>query len=184
MPSERKKSDAEILLEQIGHYQLLGKISATWAVFELNTDKLIWEIAGIPQTVGACFTAQLIGPAKRFDVLICLVRLFNGSDVLLDEIKSLQGRASQIGEERNRRLHDAWFVNHVTGVAARFQITAKKELKFGLVEETTTLLEALISKIDKLSYEVHDLGKKIKAEIGASLGKPPQWPVSLAGSNQ
>lgn len=162
-----------------GHYAALGKIASAWASFELAIDRQIWKLAGVTNSIGACVTGQLIGHAKRLDALTCLVRLHGGSDKLIASISSFGQSSYNVAEERNRAMHDPWFVNHETGNIARLQISAKKELKFGLEMQSADELLTIVAKIEDRVSRFSEIGRAIEAELGPFPRTPPQEPFDL-----
>src|SRR3954467_10829696 len=64
------------------HMIALGRVAAMWADFEFLINESIWELANVERQVGACITAQLIGPAPRFRTLIALAHLRDANDAL------------------------------------------------------------------------------------------------------
>jgi hypothetical protein len=112
------------------HYAVIGLVASTWALLEALIDGCIATLASCGEQEMACVTAQLIGPAKRMDALLALFVYRGGSKDLRKKIKNFQGRLQQLGEDRNRIVHDPIFVNDDTGKAHKSLSTAKGELKY------------------------------------------------------
>jgi hypothetical protein len=82
----------------------IGLVAAGWARFEYLTNKLIWRLANVDITVGACITAQILSPSNRLKALVALVRLRGGSEDLLKDI-----RAFARGLAASGRKETEWF---------------------------------------------------------------------------
>jgi hypothetical protein len=61
----------------------LGRLSTIWAALEHAIDQLIWELSCVAPNIGACLTAQMIGPGPRMRALLALVHALGGDDSLL-----------------------------------------------------------------------------------------------------
>jgi hypothetical protein len=44
------------------YHEQAGRIASVWAMLEFRMDQMIWWLAGVEQTFGACITTQLNGP--------------------------------------------------------------------------------------------------------------------------
>ena len=56
--------------EDSPQFAYIGRISVEWANLEALIDETIWRACRISPNIGACLTAQLIGPAPRLNALI------------------------------------------------------------------------------------------------------------------
>ncbi len=79
------------------HYEAVGRVSNAWATFEFYTDRLIWWTANVSEPVGACITAQYIGPGPRFRALAALVKLQGGNAELISAINQVLRNCSGCG---------------------------------------------------------------------------------------
>jgi len=122
-------------------YQMVGQVASEWAHLEHLLDELIWRLAEVRRADGACITAQLMGATPRYKTLIAqLTHLSKTKPHLLqfvDAVKKLMGRTYDIQDQRNRIIHDPWYVATVTslsghGSPAQFKSMPAKELEFGI----------------------------------------------------
>jgi hypothetical protein len=97
------------------HYTIIGRVACRWATLEALIDGVIADLAQCGAEEMTCVTAQLIGPAKRMDALIALFTPRKGSDGLRKQLKAFQGRIQQLGEDRNKVVHDPLLLNEETG---------------------------------------------------------------------
>jgi hypothetical protein len=111
--------DHEITKE---HYEAVGRVSNAWATFEFYTDELIWWVANVDPPIGACITAQYIGPRPRFRALAALVKLRGGNSDLIKSINRFSVTAQGVAGERNRWSHDPMFVEEETGNVLWWQV--------------------------------------------------------------
>lgn len=113
----------------------------------------------------ACVTAQLIGPAKRMDALLALFRYREGSGDLCKSLKSFQGRLQQLGEDRNRVVHDPLCVKIETGEVHKLLTTAKGELKFSFEPVSKDKMARVSDDIQNAIQEFIAFKKRIDREM-------------------
>jgi hypothetical protein len=89
-------------------------------------------VANVDEPIGACITAQYIGPGPRFRALAALVKLRGGNSELIKSINRFSVTAQGVAGERNRWSHDPMFVEDETGDVFRWQATADRVLVFEL----------------------------------------------------
>ena len=128
------------------HYSALGKVAACWALFESGIDFQSWKMAGLPSDAGACFTAQIMGPAKKLDVLVSLLNLFEFSETAT-ALNKMGDKIRGLGDERNRALHDMWLADEETGQPHRYEISARKTVKINTISVSTDQLLDLSVRI-------------------------------------
>jgi hypothetical protein len=68
-------------------------------------------------------------------------------------------------EQRNRIVHDPWYVTDAE-VTAQFRSMPTKDQRFGIFEVDAKELEAVIQIADELASTAGDLLKKIHAALG------------------
>lgn len=90
------------------HYAAIGKVASNWAYLEVAIHSWCASLTGFHPDFVACFTAQVIGPVRKFDALISISRLLETPPDQVSEIQSISGAASGRAEERNRVVHDPW----------------------------------------------------------------------------
>jgi hypothetical protein len=96
------------------YYEYVGRIAGEWASLEFKMDLLIWQLAGVVHSAGACITSQLNGINVRLRILTALVRLRTKSDSLIKKISKFEASVFPVLEQRNRIVHDWWGVSGET----------------------------------------------------------------------
>jgi hypothetical protein len=129
------------------HYAAIGKVAANWAAFEHLVESALWVLAGVDDEPGVCLTAQIPNTARRFDVLMALVRLRGGSEELLKRINKFVEDTYDLTTKRNRVIHDAWHWNFATQRALRLEISAQKRLSYGFIEMSEDEIDAIVEEI-------------------------------------
>jgi hypothetical protein len=147
------------------HYEAVGRVSNAWATFEFHTDRLIWSVAKVAEPIGACITAQYIGPGPRFRALAALVKLRGGNAALVTAINKFSITAQGVAGDRNRWAHDPMFVDVETGEVFRHQITADRVLVFDLKPALTSDMFALEKKIWAARNELKTIAERIHREL-------------------
>jgi hypothetical protein len=92
----------------------IGRIASVWAMLEFRMDQLIWHLAGLEQTTGACLTTQMNGTTPRLRALKALLELRGSAPELLKQLNKFTGDIVAPQEDRNRAVHDPWFVGKET----------------------------------------------------------------------
>ena len=113
----------------------------------------------------ACVTSQLIGPAKRMDALLALFVHRGGSEPLRIKLKTFQGKIQQLGEDRNRIVHDPIVIRKKTGKANKALSTAKGKLKYEIIAVSMEDMERTATKISAANSEFSTLEEEIAAEM-------------------
>ncbi len=142
-----------------------------WATLESSIDGTIAKLAETDDQTMSCITAQLIGPARRMDALLALFLLKGGSENVKKELKSFQGRLQQLGEDRNRVVHDPLIMGKKTGRVYKGLITAKGQLKFSLEEASLSGMRKTASDIKAMGDEFTALKAKIFSDLKPSAPK-------------
>jgi hypothetical protein len=162
------------------HYEAIGRVSNAWATFEFYTSQLIWWVANVDGPIGACLTAQYIGPGPRFRALAALVKLRGGNSELIKSINRFSVAAQGVAGERNRWSHDPMFVNEETGEVFRWQVTADRVLVFELKPAALAEMQSLEEKIWSIVAELKELGATISGGLPPLPRKPPEPPRKTA----
>jgi hypothetical protein len=147
------------------HYTAIGLVATRWGILEHTIDGVIAGLAATGEAYMACVTSQLIGPAKRMDALIALFSLRGGSEELRRELKSFQGRIQQLGEDRNRVVHDPLFRGKNTGKIYKLIAAAKGKLEHAFRPTSLEEIRQTAADIKQANYEFLELKKKIDAEL-------------------
>lgn len=170
------------------HYALLGKVADAWARLEHLIDTFCIALVGCDQA-GFCLTAQVIGPGRKLDALLSLLKLRGASSELQQAARSLAGKIQGLGEQRNRMLHDPWtsvgvadegYIEPFEGsrllaglklrfarkhVPHRHEVTAKKSLVVEHKRVETSQLALLLTDIEAAQVILFELSFAALAEI-------------------
>ena len=165
MPGDMTEPPYLIPEDDDPHYTVIGLVASKWATLEVIIDGCIASLALCGEPEMACVTAQLIGPAKRMDALLALFVHRGGSERLRKRIKSFQGKIQQLGEDRNRIVHDPLLIKSGTGKAHKVLSTAKGELKYEMVPVSINGMKKTADQIEEAGQEFRRLREEIDAEI-------------------
>jgi hypothetical protein len=146
-------------------FAAIGKVADAWATLEFIINKAIWELMNVEQKTGACVTAQIISIQPRLNALISLVTLNGGKQSLINDLNKFAEKAGNLSRQRNRIVHDPWFVQGNTTKTHQFVSTADKKLDFGFKHVPTDNLLALQAKIHSLYHDFNKLHTKILSEL-------------------
>jgi hypothetical protein len=138
-------------------------VASTWAAFELSLDLATLHLAGIPQNIGLCITAQVIGPARKIDAYISIARERDAKK-FMDDLNTFAKDTTGLGERRNRVVHDPWQLQH--GPFTRLEATARRKLRFEFVEVTSSEIVSLMTSIRAHNTKFLDLHFRILAAVG------------------
>jgi hypothetical protein len=153
------------------HYAALGKVADAWADLEFQIDQLIWHLLGASQALGACVTAQIISIHPRLSALRSLVDLWEISPPIVARLNTFIGEAEAMSTKRNRTIHDKRLIQWKTKEVVRFEVTARKELKFGPVPEPIDeLLKFRDDILNKVAQFV-SIDRDIRLELSSSPDK-------------
>jgi hypothetical protein len=151
------------------HYASVGRVASNWAILESILDGTIANLALCNEEEMTCVTAQLIGPARRMDAMIALFTFRKGSDTSRKELKAFQGRIQQLGEDRNRVVHDPLCIKTETGEVHKMRATAKGELKYSFEPVSKEKMDKVADDINDAIQDFLVLSKKIKTEANQRL---------------
>ena len=140
-------------------YSLIGEIASEFARIEHMLDVTIWRMAGLSAHTGACITAQLMGVRPRCLSILALARQAELSEVVQKEIRKFMADSYKPSEERNRLVHDSWYVHKKSGETAQLRSMPKDELMYAHMPVT----EADCQKVYDL---VHRFAKRADALRG------------------
>jgi hypothetical protein len=146
-------------------YATVGLITAESAQLEHILDLIIWELAGVTQPIGSCITGQMMGHAPRFNVIQALGRLRGLDAQLLKSIQSLSNQLFEVAGERNRIVHDAWYIEHTSGQIGQFKSISHKKNDFGFVDIDVAAINATLSKMQDKLAKVQELRADIITAI-------------------
>jgi hypothetical protein len=92
----------------------IGRIASVWAMLEFRMDQLIWHLAELEQTTGACLTTQMNGTTPRLRALKALMELRGSAADLITKLNKFTAELVEPQEDRNRAIHDPWFVGGIS----------------------------------------------------------------------
>ena len=163
------KLEYSMLPDDDPHYTVIGLVACLWGFLESGIDGAISDLARTDERVMACVTAQLIGPARRMDALVALFRHEGGSEEIVKQLKKFQGSIQQLGEDRNRVVHDPLMKNNKTGKVHKSLTTAKGELKYELAPVSIDDMKKTAEEIREANWRFSHLRDAIKAEMNRIL---------------
>jgi len=91
------------------YYALIGRVASNWTHFELMLDRIIWDLSGFSQPTALCITGHIMGVVPRFKMIESLSQKIGLSRDDLKPLRVLKERHYNVGERRNRIVHDPWF---------------------------------------------------------------------------
>jgi hypothetical protein len=147
-------------------YPEVGRIAAVWAMMEWTMDRLIWDLAGVEQQLGACMTTQLNGPTPRLRTIKALAALLGAPQSTLTKINKFGRTMIAPQEERNRAIHDAWFVGMQTKVVHKMTVaTIDNRLTFEQKQSTVASLRETFDRSKKILMEFNSLVAEIRSSV-------------------
>ena len=150
-------------------YPEVGRITAVWAMLEWTMDRLIWDLAGVEQMLGACITTQLNGPTPRLRTIKALAALLGAPDTTLTKINKFGRTIITPQEERNRAVHDAWFVGMKTKNVSKMTVAVvDNRLTFAQQVTTVESLKETLRKSKMVLTEFNVLVEDIRASVQPS----------------
>ena len=122
MPKEIKPSVKTI---PIGteHMEWVGHISASWARLELLVDSTVWDLAKLPETVGACITTNFMSVYPKLKALTALAHLNKVSDRTIKKLNRFRNNLYTTSDKRNRVVHDHWMMQETDDGFRPVQVT-------------------------------------------------------------
>ena len=147
---------------QLDPYLLeVGRVSAIWAATEYAMDVLIWFLMGVHPRIGACVTAQMIGPGPRTKCLLALAKQRFVDVETIGDLHQLTKNIRSIGAKRNRYSHDTIHFGLKTKNISARQITADGELKFGAKVISLTESRKFWEEIRAVNLKLYRIHNKI-----------------------
>jgi hypothetical protein len=149
-------------------YALIGKVASSWSHLEHTLDLIIWELAGFAPDNGASITAQMMGAGNRYRTIISLLRQRKTAvfDKLAEEADALMRRTFDPQEDRNRIIHDAWYI--YDDRTSQFRAMPPKDQRFGVCTVDVAKIEQTIASAEKLVARAGALWREIHAALASS----------------
>lgn len=115
-------------------YALIGRVVAEWARLEHILDQIIWDLAKGDKIANSGITGQIMGHYPRFKIILALAEHRGNDKKIIDKIKEISGAVAGLSDERNRYVHDAWFLQIVSekvSAVGQFKSLSIKSKKVG-----------------------------------------------------
>lgn len=149
-------------------YNLIGRVAAEWAQLEHTLDRTIWKLAKVPGSRGACVTAQMMGVWPRFNAIEALLTQRSGKLPAMQEfikpVQTLTRKCRDTSEERNRIIHDPWYVDE-SGKTARHRSMPRSELVYGIKDHDRSKILGTIENIKRLIDRAEELRTEIFSRL-------------------
>jgi hypothetical protein len=138
-------------------YALIGRVTSEWSHLEHALDQIIWGLSGISPHLGACITGQIMGATPRFLAIIALATAKGVDEAKIKKVRELMHRTFDVQEDRNRIIHDPWYLELQTGAAGQFKSMPKKDLRYGMADVEEHQVEQLEQRIIRRTNSVRAL---------------------------
>jgi hypothetical protein len=116
-----------------GHviFTLVGQAASEFARLEHILDETIWKLADLIPHRGASITAQIMGAGPRCSTIKALLTQRNFPTETIQKVKLFEGALHDISENRNRLIHDPWYLQESTDTSSQFRAMPRRTLEFG-----------------------------------------------------
>ncbi len=113
-----------------GHpiFSLVGQVSSEFARLEHTLDTAIWALAELEPPLGACLTAQIIGVRPRCLTIIALLSHRGFKSDKVKKIRKFMEKTSSLSDDRNRLVHDPWFLDKIVSTPKQLRTMPKKAI--------------------------------------------------------
>jgi hypothetical protein len=149
--------------EEQEHFATIGMVANQWAYFELSIDVKTLELAMIPEEIGLCITAQVVGSGRKLDAYIALARQL-GVKKKNPDLEKLAKDTVALAERRNRVIHDPWLVQGERQ-PTRLEATARKKLRYIVIPVSTSEIASLSREIIEHTVRFVELHDAVIAEL-------------------
>jgi hypothetical protein len=149
-------------------YTLVGRVASEWSHFEHTLDMIIWELAGVAsEEIGACITSQIMGAIPRFRSIITLLKRMNNDSAtkLAKHFEELMNKTHDVGEQRNRLIHDAWSVYTPTGQVAQFKSMPYRDQRYGIHTVDMKDIDEVLARIGRRQTKASQLRNDVTVLI-------------------
>jgi hypothetical protein len=146
-------------------YTLVGRVASEWSRFEHTLDLIICDLANIEPEKGACITAQIMGPAPRLRAIITQLNQINteASSELTKAFRELMHVSQDTAEDRNRLIHDAWYLYTPSGDPGQFKSMPFKNPQYGIIQVDVDHINNTLGRIRRRQETADALYKRVKA---------------------
>jgi hypothetical protein len=153
------------------HFAAVGRVASEWAEFESLIDWGSARLADINDEIATCFTAQISGSARKWNAYIALANCRGVGKREISALHKLAGETAKLAEQRNRVVHDSWFVPSSSS-PVRIELTAQRTLRMKAVEVSTGAVERLIARVIGHADQFLELNDRVIKSI--PLGRSSQ----------
>ena len=144
------------------HMELVGTISAAWAVLELNIEMTIFELVGGDRERIACVTSQFSSHYPKLKAVIALCKERGLSPEIIKKLNGFNGALTKVADRRNRVIHDAWRVKGGE-IIGKVNLPRVREPSDSTIPELKSLRQAINTKLLRYS----EIRLEIKRELQA-----------------
>jgi hypothetical protein len=152
---------------------MVGHVASTWSHVEHVLDLIIWELSKTEPTLAACITAQIMGIPPRCKAIIALGKVRGLAEATLKCVERFMRKSYDVADERNRIIHDPWYISKGETEPAQFKSMPFKDWRYGIKPVTESAIKQTIETLTQRLTEAHDLRKKILDELQSLQGKQP-----------
>lgn len=141
-------------------FSLVGQVCAEWAKLEHTLDLIIFEMIGGDRFPMSTLTAQIMGARPRLTAIVTLMTHRKYEIELISKANKLQDRCSKSQEQRNRIVHDPWFLEaDSAGHLGASQHTSPRNKSSGLgyVSKSESELRQVLQEIKALRISAAEL---------------------------
>ena len=144
-------------------YNAIGRVASDWAYYELILDDIIRSLVGVSGDLVTSITAQMMGINNRLNAIKALCIVQNISKKTQEKIDSIRNNSFIPLENRNRIVHDPWFLDPITSETAQFKSMPAKEMKYGVkpvdakfIDDTLKMIADRITEASKFHERILD----------------------------
>jgi hypothetical protein len=146
-------------------HMAIGRVSNQFALLEYYINRTIWKLAKVKPQLGACITAQIIPIAGRMNALETLAVARGLSKGTIADIRKFAGGAMDLGQKRNRILHDTWAIERRSKKTVRLEVTAKTNPVYRFKQEDAKHVLSVANEIQKARFKFNAIDETITAEL-------------------
>jgi hypothetical protein len=153
-------------------YSYIGRIASDWARIEHTLDNIIWELANLDPSSGACITAQLMGVRPRCLTILALAAHRGMPKELIERTTNFMNKSGPVSDDRNRVIHDPWYLEKVSKTPAQLRSMPKGELVYGYVPRSKADMAKILEDIRFYATWATELRLEFQKKLEASREKP------------
>jgi hypothetical protein len=147
--------------------KLVGLVAAEFALLEHILDLSIWALLGVREELAACVTGQMMGSRPRLQSIIMLIDKRGLGKELAEEATKLMNALFNVNEQRNRIVHDAWYIDPTTQEEAQFRSMPFKGKMFGMVDISRSDILKTTEEIKRKRESAGQLRRKVQDALAS-----------------